>query len=235
MSKGKVYLVGAGPGDPKLITVKGLELIKIADVIVYDFLVNKELLTYAKDDAELICAGKARDHHLMKQDEINRLLADKAGEVNIVIRLKSGDPFIFGRGAEEMKYLMNRAIPVEVVPGLTSAIAVPTSCGIPLTHRDYASSLAIMTGHRQKDRELKIVNADTLVFLMAVTNLDNIVQKLIDSGRSAETPCIIIEKGTYQDQKSARGTLENIVAESKQRGIQSPAVFIVGEVAGAFD
>ncbi len=227
---GKVYLVGAGPGDPKLITVKGLELIKEADAIVYDFLVNKELLTFAKAGAELICAGKARNHHLMKQDEINSLLVDKAGEHGITVRLKSGDPFIFGRGAEEVKYLKERGVSVEVIPGLSSAIAVPTSCGVPLTHRDYASSVAFLTGHRREGKEVRIVNADTLVFLMAVSNLENIVQKLIDSGRSADTPCMLIEKGTHPDEKSVKSTLNNILADSKKHEIKPPAIFVVGEV-----
>ncbi len=229
MSRGTVYLVGAGPGDPKLITLRGLELLKEADVIVYDFLVNKQLLAFAKDGAKLICAGKARNHHLMKQDEINALLVDKAQKAEMVVRLKCGDPFLFGRGAEEAAYLRERNIPVRVVPGLSSAIAVPTACGVPLTHRDHSASVAIMTGHRREGKELAIVNADTQLFLMTVSNLKNIVKKLIENGRSPDTPCMLIEKGTYKDERSVKSTLTNIVTESEKNCIKPPAIFIVGD------
>ncbi|MCK4422600.1 MAG: uroporphyrinogen-III C-methyltransferase [Candidatus Omnitrophica bacterium] len=240
MKKGKVYLVGAGPGDPRLITVKGLELIKKADVIIYDFLINKELLSFAKKKAELIDAGKSYLHHSMEQEQINKLLAEKAMKVKVVVRLKSGDPFIFGRGAEEAAYLVKRNISCEVVPGLTSAIAVPVSCGVPLTHRDYASSVAIVTGHGKKDSVpvcgsgIKTVNADTLVFLMAVTNLEKIVKTLIRKGKSADTPCILIEKGTSDKQKVVQGSLADILEKSKGE-IKPPAVFVVGKVVGLRD
>ena len=230
MGVGKVYLVGAGPGDPNLITVKGLGLIKKADVIIYDFLVNKELLAFAKKGTELICAGKSHLYHLMEQNQINELLVEKAKKSKIVVRLKNGDPFVFGRGAEEAAYLTEQNIPYEVIPGLSSATAVPTSCGVPLTHRDYASSVAIITGHRKNNGKVKFVNADTLVFLMAVTNLERIAKDLIKNGKSPHTPCILIEKGNIENQKVIQGNLENIFKKSKNEKISPPAVFVVGEV-----
>ncbi len=228
--KGKVYLVGAGPGDPELITVKGLKLIQQADAIVYDFLIDQRLLSFAKKGAELICAGKSSSHHTMKQEEINRLLAEKTKEHSIVVRLKNGDPYVFGRGAEEAAHLAQQEIPFEVVSGVSSAVAVPASAGVPLTHREYASSVAVITGHRRDDEEVKIAHADTLVFLMPVANLERITEKLLEDGKSPETPCVLIEKGTLPGQKVVQGNLENIFRKSKAEGIQSPAVFIVGEV-----
>jgi uroporphyrinogen III methyltransferase/synthase len=228
--KGKVFLVGAGPGDPELITVKGLKLIQQADAIVYDFLIDKRLLSFARKDAELICVGKSPSHHPIKQEEINRLLAEKAEEHPIVVRLKNGDPFIFGRGAEEAASLAEQKIPFEVVSGVSSAIAVPACAGVPLTHRDYASSVAIITGHRRDDEEVKIVNADTLVFLMPVANLERIAEKLLKEGKSPETPCILIEKGTMLGQKAIEGNLANIVENSKAKNVEAPAVFVVGDV-----
>jgi len=228
--KGKVYLVGAGPGDPELITVKGMKLLQQADVIIYDFLIDQRLLAYAKKDAELICAGKSSSYHTMKQEEINQLLAAKAEEQPIVVRLKNGDPFIFGRGAEEAASLAEQNIPFEVVSGVSSAIAVPASAGVPLTHRDYASSVAIITGHRRNDKEVKIVKADTLVFLMPVANLERIAERLLEEGKSPETPCVLIEKGTLPGQKVIQGNLATIFKNSKTQEIMPPAVFVVGEV-----
>jgi uroporphyrinogen III methyltransferase/synthase len=228
--KGKVYLVGAGPGDPELITVKGLKLIQQADAIVYDFLIDQRLLSFARKGAELICAGKSSSHHSMKQEEINQLLAEKAKEHSVVVRLKNGDPYVFGRGAEEAASLAEQNIPFEVVSGVSSAVAVPASAGVPLTHRDYASSVAIITGHRRDDEELKIPNADTLVFLMPVANLERIAEKLLEQGRSPETPCALIEKGTLPGQKVVQGNLANIFNDSKAQDIKAPAVFVVGEV-----
>jgi len=234
-NNGKVFLVGAGPGDPELITVKGLKLIQKADAIIYDFLVDKQLLGGARKDAELICVGKSSSFHTMKQEEINQLLVEKAKEHRTVVRLKNGDPFIFGRGAEEAAYLAEQNIPCEVICGVSSAIAVPASANVPLTHRDYASSVAIITGHRRDDGEVRIVNADTLVFLMAVANLERIAQKLIEAGKSPNTPCILIERGTFPDQKFAQGNLGNIVKKSKEEDIHPPAVFVVGEVVNLRD
>lgn len=228
--KGKVYLVGAGPGDPELITVKGLRLIQQADAIVYDFLVNKELLAQAREDAELICVGKSPKYHTLKQEEINRLLAEKAREHRIVVRLKNGDPFVFGRGAEESLYLAQQNIPFEIVSGVSSAIAVPASAGVPLTHREYASSVAILTGHRRNHGEIKVVNADTLVFLMPVANLEQIVQRLLEAGRDPETPCVLIEKGTLAEQRAIHGRLSDVVQKARIEQVRAPAVFVVGEV-----
>jgi uroporphyrinogen III methyltransferase/synthase len=228
--KGKVYLVGAGPGDPELITVKGLKLIQQADVIVYDFLIDHRLLSFARKGAELICAGKSSNRHTMKQEEINRLLGEKAKEHSVVVRLKNGDPYVFGRGAEEAASLAEQGIPFEVVSGVSSAVAVPASAGIPVTHRDYASSVAIITGHRRDDEEVKIADADTLVFLMPVANLQRIAKRLLEEGRSPETPCALIEKGTLPGQKVVQGNLANIFNDSKAQDIKAPAVFIVGEV-----
>jgi uroporphyrinogen III methyltransferase/synthase len=228
--KGKVYLVGAGPGDPELITVKGMRLVQKADVIVYDFLIDKRLLAFARKDAELICAGKSPGRHTMKQEEINRLLAEKVEEHATVVRLKNGDPFVFGRGAEESIYLSGQNIPFEIVSGVSSAIAVPASAGVPLTHRDYASSVAIITGHRRNDGEVKIADADTLVFLMPVANLERIIEKLLEKGKSSKTPCVLIEKGTLPGRKVVQGNLGNIAENSKAKGVKAPAVFVVGEV-----
>ena len=228
--RGKVYLVGAGPGDPELITVKGMKLIQQADAIIYDFLIDERLLSFARKDAELICAGKSSCHHTMKQEEINRLLAEKAKEHSVVVRLKNGDPYIFGRGAEEAASLAEQNIPFEVVSGVSSAVAVPASAGVPLTHRDYASSVAIITGHRRDDEELKIPNADTLVFLMPVANLERIAEKLLEEGVSPETPCALIEKGTLPGQKVVQGNLGSIFKNSKAQDIKPPAIFVVGNV-----
>ena len=228
--RGKVYLVGAGPGDPELITVKGMKLIQQADAIIYDFLIDERLLSFARKDAELICAGKSSSHHTMKQEEINQLLAEKAKEHPVVVRLKNGDPYVFGRGAEEAASLAEQNIPFEVVSGVSSAVAVPASAGVPLTHRDYASSVAIITGHRRDDEELKIPNADTLVFLMPVANLERIAEKLLEEGRSPETPCALIEKGTLPSQKVVQGNLGSIFKNSKAQDIKPPAIFVVGDV-----
>jgi uroporphyrinogen III methyltransferase/synthase len=228
--KGRVYLVGAGPGDPELITVKGLTLIQQADVIVYDFLIDQRLLSFARKDAELICAGKSSSRHTMKQEKINQLLSEKAKEHSVVVRLKNGDPYVFGRGAEEAASLAEQNIPFEVVSGVSSAVAVPASAGVPLTHRDYASSVAIITGHRRDDEEVKIASADTLVFLMPVANLQRIAEKLVEEGRDPETPCALIEKGTLPGQKVVQGNLSNIFKKSKTQDIKAPAVFIVGKV-----
>jgi len=226
---GTVYLVGAGPGDPELITVKGMKLLQKADVVVYDFLIDEGLLAFARKDAERICVGKSSSCHTMKQEQINELLAEKARRYRIVVRLKNGDPFVFGRGAEEAAFLARQKIPFEVISGVCSAIAVPASTGVPVTHRDYASSLAVITGHRRADGEVPVVGADTLVFLMPVANLQRITERLLESGRSPETPCILIEKGTLSSQRFVHGTLGTILLDSKKMEIRPPAVFVVGD------
>ncbi len=233
---GKVYLVGAGPGEPELITLKGLELIKKAQVIIYDYLASKELLNFASPEAEIIYVGKKGGHHTMTQEEINDLLVEK-GRKHIVVRLKGGDPFIFGRGGEEAQVLKREGIPFEIVPGVTAAIAVPAYAGIPLSHRDYTSSIAFITGHERGDSEASKINwkalADfngTLVFLMGIKNLENIVNRLIDNGMAPSTPVAIIEWGTMPEQKTVVGNLGNIVEIARSNSISPPAIVVVGDV-----
>ena len=231
----KVYIVGAGPGDKELITVKGLKLIKEADVIVYDDLIDKDILKEAKDGAELIYVGKRKGKHSFKQDEINKILVEKAKEGKKVVRLKGGDPFIFGRGGEEILELIKNNVPYEVVPGVTSAIAVPASVGIPLTHRGIAKSVTITTGH-EREGENKIdyskFVADTLVILMGITNLEKIVKDLVKS-RGKEEPIAIILKGFSKDQKVIKGTLEDILEKAKD--IEPPGIIVVGKVVNILE
>ena len=238
MSKiGKVYLVGAGPGDPGLITLKGLKLLEKADTVIYDYLANPELLSYCREDVELIYVGKKGGSHTMSQEEINKLLARKALEGKVVVRLKGGDPFVFGRGGEEIEELIKHGIPFEVVPGVTSATAVPAYAGIPVTHRNFTSTLAIITGHEAEGKEESridfsaLAKIGTLVFLMGVKNLPHIVENLISEGKSKDTPCAVIQWGTTPRQKVASGTLENIVNKVAEAGITAPAIIVVGEVA----
>jgi uroporphyrinogen III methyltransferase/synthase len=235
--KPKVYLIGAGPGDPGLITVKGLEILRAAEVVIYDYLAGEKLLEYAKAGAELIYVGKRHTEHVLEQEEINRLMIDKARQGKIVARLKGGDPFIFGRGGEEAEALAAAGISFEVIPGVTSATAVPAYAGIPLTHRNYASSVAFITGHKGKGKEDEGINwqqvaaaADTLVFFMGVTNLPHIVNKLKEHGRSPQTPAALIRWGTYPTQETLVGTLEDIVEKAKKARFKPPAIVVVGEV-----
>lgn len=237
MKKGIVYLVGAGPGDPGLITVKGLECIKKADVLVYDRLASRALVSQARPDAELIYVGKGPDRHTLRQEEINVLLADKAAGGKVVTRLKGGDPFIFGRGGEEAEVLAERGIPFEIVPGVTSAIAAPAYAGIPLTHRDFTSTVAIITGHEDPTKDDTAIHWDriatgigTLVFLMGMENLPKIVSRLIEYGRPSSTPVALVRWGTRVEQRAVTGTLADIVEMARQEGITSPAVIVVGEV-----
>ena len=234
--KGKVYLVGAGPGDPGLITLRAVECLKKAEVVIYDYLANEVFLEYAPPDAEIIYVGKKGGSHTKTQEEINRLLVEKAEE-RVVVRLKGGDPFIFGRGGEEAQVVEAAGIELEVVPGVTSAIAVPAYAGIPLTHRDYASSVSFITGHERADREDSKISwerlsnsAGTLVFLMGVKNLPGIVQKLRKNGKPGNTPVAVIQWGTTKKQRTVTGTLENIVERVKEKGITAPAIIVVGGV-----
>ena len=231
---GIVFLVGAGPGDPGLITLKGMHCLEIADVVVYDRLANPSLLDYAPG-AEWVDVGKQPEHHKVSQTRINQILVERASQGKTVVRLKGGDPFVFGRGGEEAAALAAAGISFEIVPGVTSAIAAPAYAGIPVTHREQACSVAFITGHRANNNPDCAIDwkrladgADTLVFLMGVHNLPEIVQQLLAGGRSAETPVALIEQGTLACQKTVTGTLEDIV----QRGakIKSPAVILVGEV-----
>ena len=235
--KGIIYLIGAGPGDPGLLTIKAMECIKNADVIVYDYLAASYLLKYAKDNAEIIYVGKKGGHHTLAQDKINSLLVTKGLQGLNVVRLKGGDPFVFGRGGEEAEILCSKKIPFEIVPGVTSAIAAPAYAGIPVTHRKYTSSISIVTGHedilKQKTNiqwDLLARGKNTLVFLMGVKNLSNIIDNLIKNGKSANTPIALIRWGTTLKQKTITGTLENIVEKTRQAQIKPPAVIIIGEV-----
>ncbi|MTI81982.1 MAG: uroporphyrinogen-III C-methyltransferase [Firmicutes bacterium] len=237
MISGIVYLVGAGPGDPGLITMKGLNCIRKASVIVYDRLASPKLLAYASPDAEIIYVGKSPDRHAMKQHEINQLLVEKAKDGNIVTRLKGGDPFVFGRGGEEAEELVENGIRFEVVPGITSAVAVPAYAGIPVTHRDATSNFAVITGNEDPTKEESNIAWDkiatgigTLVFLMGMGNLPHISEKLIQHGRSPKTPVALVRWGTRPEQRSLVGTLENIADKAKEADFRNPAIILVGEV-----
>ncbi|NPV26355.1 MAG: uroporphyrinogen-III C-methyltransferase [Firmicutes bacterium] len=237
MTKGIVYLIGAGPGDPKLITLKGLECLQRADVIIYDRLASPRLLNYARPDAELIFVGKSPERHTLRQEEINQVLVDQARQGRIVARLKGGDPFVFGRGGEEAEALAAAGILFEVVPGITSAIAVPAYAGIPVTHRDFTSTFGIITGHEDPTKDDTSIAWDklatalgTMVFLMGMENLPQIVQRLLANGRPATTPIALIRWGTRSEQETLVGTLSDIVAKAEAHGFKSPVVIVVGEV-----
>jgi len=237
LSKGKVYLVGAGPGDPKLITLRGLECIRMCDVIVYDRLASPRLLMHVKPGAERIYVGKLPDRHTMKQEEINRILVEQALQGKIVTRLKGGDPTVFGRGGEEAEALRREGIEFEIVPGVTSAIAVPAYAGIPVTHRDLASSVSIITGHENPEKLDELIQWDrvtnatgTLVFLMGVARIGHIARQLIRHGRPPGTPIALIRWGTTANQRTLVGTLADIEDKVKAAGFEPPAVIVVGDV-----
>jgi uroporphyrinogen III methyltransferase / synthase len=234
--KGKVYLVGAGPGDYKLMTLKGMECIKKSDVIVYDRLANENYLNEVKDNCEIVYVGKASSDHTLSQDEINELIVQKAKEGKVVTRLKGGDPYVFGRGGEEGEYLLENGISFEVVPGITSAIGGLCYAGIPITHRDHASSFHVITGHL-KDDENDSLNWNalsniegTLVFLMGVANLNKICKNLIKEGKDKTTPVAIINWATRYNQKVVTGTLENIYDIVLKENIKPPSLIVVGDV-----
>lgn len=231
-ANGIVYIVGGGPGDPGLITVKGLECLRRADVVLYDRLVAQELLNEAPTHAELIDVGKEPKRHRRSQDEINVLLIEKAREGKIVVRLKGGDPFVFGRGGEECQALAEAGIRYEVVPGVSSAIAVPAYAGIPVTQRGVTTAFTVVAGHTAGSESDIDWNAfakiGTIVFLMGVEHLPEIVEKLVAHGRAVETPVALIQEGTTQNQLIVTATLSDIVEKSSE--IHPPAIFIVGEV-----
>jgi len=233
---GKVYLVGSGPGDPELLTIKALRLIKEADVIVYDQLPGPEILTSLPKSAELIDVGKYAGDHTLSQDEINRLLVDYASQGKTVVRLKGGDPYLFGRGGEEALELREAGIEFEVVPGITSAIAVPACAGIPITHRDNASMVTIITGHEQQkegsmlDWEWLSQSLGTIVILMGVSTLGTYIPELMRYGSDPDTPVAIIERGTRADQVVTTGSLSTIVDIAKDRGVKAPAIVVIGDV-----
>jgi uroporphyrinogen III methyltransferase/synthase len=234
---GTVWLVGAGPGDPDLITVAGLNALRGADVVVYDRLAAPALLREARADALLIDAGKAPGAHTLGQDGINAVLAAHALAGRTVVRLKGGDPFMFGRGGEEALYLKDRGIPFRLVPGVTSAIAAPGFAGIPVTHRGIAGSVLIATGHESAESGAETVDwpalaraADTLVFLMGVERLEGITARLIEAGRPAEQPAALVRWGSTPEQEVVSATLGTIIDEARARGIRPPAALVVGEV-----
>jgi uroporphyrinogen III methyltransferase/synthase len=237
MKTGKVYLIGAGPGDPGLITVKGLACLKKADVVVYDYLANEELLGSVPQGAERIYVGKKGGDHTLSQKEISSLIAERARKGKIVARLKGGDPFIFGRGGEEAEELAREGIPFEVVPGVTSAIAVPAYAGIPLTHRNFTSTVAFITGHEDPTKEESRISWDkiatgagTLVFLMGGENLSMIAAKLMKNGRDPETPVALIRWGTLPEQETITGKLSTIGKIAHAKRIKPPVIILVGEV-----
>lgn len=237
MTEGKVYLVGAGPGDPGLITVKGLQCLQKADVVVYDRLIDERLLNEAPSNAEKIFVGKAVGFHPISQEEINKILLRKAQEGKVVVRLKGGDPFVLGRGGEEAKFLSLNKIPFEVVPGVSSFYSVPAYAGIPITHRGLASSVTLITGHQYIESNEsnisweKLSNAtDTLVILMGLGNLAYLVEQLIKNHKPPSTPVAVITQGTTEGQRCVTGTLEDIVEKVKSENLNPPSVIVIGEV-----
>jgi uroporphyrin-III C-methyltransferase len=234
---GKVYLVGAGPGDPGLFTLKGKTLLECADVVVYDALVSPPILAMIGSQAERISAGKRRGRHSLIQEEITQLLIDKAQTHAIVVRLKGGDPFVFGRGGEEMEDLIQAGISVEVVPGVTSGIAAPAYAGIPLTHRLHSSSVTFVTGHESVGKYRPAVNwgaiahgSETIVIYMGIHNLPYIVEQLHAAGLSLTTPIALVRWGTRPEQEELIGTLETIVQQIEQTGFEAPAIAVIGSV-----
>jgi uroporphyrinogen III methyltransferase/synthase len=227
---GKVFLVGAGPGDPGLITVKGLEILKRADFVLYDHLIPKSLLKRVRRGVPCMDAGKRPGNHALPQDKINEILYQKAAERRTVVRLKGGDPFVFGRGGEEAIFLKERGVEVEVVPGVSSVTALPALCGIPVTHRHLAMTFAIASGHVMIDNDpIPVPDAETLVYVMCVTHLEKTVRELLKR-RKAALPCALIENGSTACQRIVTGTLANIVRKARREKLKSPAVFVVGNV-----
>jgi len=232
--RGKVVLVGAGPGDPDLLTMRAVARIRAADVIVYDRLIHPGVLALAKPTAERIYMGKPQGH-CARQNEIHTLLVEKAREGKMVVRLKGGDPFLFGRGGEEVEYLAEHGIALEVVPGLSSCLSAPLFAGIAVTHRDASSSVAIVTGHSSDGHEDRVnwqavAQIDTAVFLMGVHNLETIAQKLIAAGRSPDTPAAMIQMASWESERVVTGTLATMAAEVRRAGLEPPATLVVGEV-----
>ncbi|WP_142414913.1 uroporphyrinogen-III C-methyltransferase [Hathewaya massiliensis] len=238
--KGKVFLVGAGPGDYKLLTLKGLECVKNADVIVYDRLANDKILKWAREDCEFIYVGKKSKYHTKTQDEINEIIAEEALSGKVVTRLKGGDPYVFGRGGEEGEFLLQKGVDFEVVPGITSAIGGLCYAGIPITHRDFASSFHVITGHLKEEEKELNWNAlakleGTLVFLMGIANLQSICSNLIKEGKDSKTPVAIVNWAARPYQKVVSGTLEDIYDIAMEANIQPPSLIVVGGVVSLRD
>ncbi|MEM6835261.1 MAG: uroporphyrinogen-III C-methyltransferase [Cyanobacteria bacterium P01_C01_bin.120] len=236
-SPGKVFLVGAGPGDPGLFTLKGKALLDVADVVVYDALVSPPILAMINPQAKMLPAGKRRGYHSLSQADINQLLIDQARQHQTVVRLKGGDPFVFGRGGEEMLDLIAAGIPVEVVPGITAGVAVPAYAGIPVTHRQFSSSVTFVTGHEAVGKYRPQVNwqaiaqgAETIVVYMGIHNLPNIVKSLTGAGLGADTPIALIRWGTRPEQSELVATLATIEDEMRVTGFAAPAIAIIGNV-----
>jgi uroporphyrin-III C-methyltransferase len=236
MGRGKVFLVGAGPGDYKLLTIKAFELLKEADVVIYDRLVSKSILKLVPKSAEKIYVGKSSKKHALPQEKITELLIEKALDGKKVVRLKGGDPFLFGRGGEEAEALAENNIDFEVVPGVTSAMAAAAYAGIPLTHRNYASSVAIVTGHRAGNTERSVNwaeiagSVDTIVILMGVGELESIANQLVEGGLNPNTPVALIEWGTLKQQRSITGKIGTIAKEAEKKNVKPPSVIVIGEV-----
>ena len=238
----KVYLIGAGPGDPGLFTLRGRDCLAAADVVIYDALANDALLGHARKDAELIYVGKVAGDHALPQDGINRLLVEKAREGKVVARLKGGDPYIFGRGGEEAEALLEAGIPFEEVPGISSTIAAPAYAGIPLTHRNFASSVTIITGHENPDKPGSVHNwqalaqsASTLVFVMGMKNLPDIARNLLDAGMDPAPPAALVYRGTTPRQRSLVATLAALPQAAVDQGFSNPSVIVVGKVCSLHD
>ncbi len=239
---GVVYLIGAGPGDPGLLTIKAKECIETADVVVYDYLASPYLLEYARKDAQIIYVGKKGGDHTLSQEGINQLLVDKARQGLDVARLKGGDPFVFGRGGEEAQELLSHGISYEVIPGVTSAVAAPAYAGIPITHRDHTSFVSFITGHENPDKKDSSMQWDvyaksnaTLVFFMGVKNLGNIVKNLVEHGKDKDTPVALVRWGTTTRQRTVTGTLDTIVENVKAAKLKSPAIIVIGHVVSLRD
>jgi uroporphyrin-III C-methyltransferase len=231
---GIVHLTGAGPGDIELLTLKALRVIMEADIIIYDRLANPDILKEAKNGCEFVYVGKEDGRHIVPQDDINEVIYQNALKYENVVRLKGGDPFVFGRGGEEALYLQERGIKFDVIPGITSSISAPAYAGIPVTHRGVAVSFRVVTGHESPHKKESQIpwetfkTDDTIVFLMGLHNLPKICKKLIEIGKSKDYPCAVISKGTTKDQSVVVGTLENIVEKTKD--VPTPALIVVGKV-----
>ncbi|MDQ0900620.1 uroporphyrinogen-III C-methyltransferase [Paenibacillus sp. V4I7] len=236
-NKGKVFFVGAGPGDPDLITVKGLKCIQSSDVIVYDRLANPELLNHARKDAEFIYCGKQPNHHPIQQEQINEIIVLKALEGKIVTRLKGGDPCVFGRVGEEAEKLVEHGIAFEIIPGITAGIAAPAYAGIPVTHRKVASTFAMVTGHLCQDDTISpekwkalATGIDTIAFYMGMGNITYLCNQLIHYGRNPETPVAVVSWGTTEDQRTIISSLNNLEKTLQEQDMPNPAILLVGDV-----
>jgi uroporphyrin-III C-methyltransferase len=234
--------VGSGPGAPGLLAIRARDVIDTADVVLYDQLPGEEILASLPEDAELIDCGKYGGRHTLKQDEIEALMVDRAQQGKVVVRLKGGDPFLFGRGGEELERVRAAGLDVGMVPGISSALAVPASVGIPLTHRSYASQVTILTGHEDPtkpepalDWKLLAQSRGTIVILMGVANLKRIAEALIENGKGKNTPVAIIERGLRKDRKVTTGTLATIAIKAKKAGVKPPAVIVIGNVVKLYD